>query len=163
MTLPSAQILQKAFIGVLQQLTFLFASPDPDGAEASGASETGTEADAALAWSSLRIAFAGPHSGEVGLRLPRSLQIEIAANFLGLDSESPEAEAHAEDASREVLNVVAGHVLSDWAGESAVFDLRPDTLPAANGKAPDLSERFDIEGSPAVLSFTLAGPNLQEA
>jgi hypothetical protein len=151
MSLPNPQLLHKAFAEVLQQLTFLFASPDAD----VDTDMAKPESD----WMTLILPFEGPETGEVGLRLPRSLQIEVAANFLGLDSESPEAELHSEDASRELLNVVTGHVLSDWAGENSVFNLGPARLlEKGSDHHSDLSESFDVEGNPAILTFSMRRP-----
>lgn len=154
MPLPAPESVQKAFAEVLQQLAFLFAEPIP----------ALSDIDDPGAWRAVRMGFKGPFAGEVSLHLPTSLRNEVAANFLGLDADDDGVSSHADDALRELLNVLCGHILTLWAGEEAVFDLGSpeliDTHPIenhvmGNREGPSLAQTFDIEGAPAVLTLSL--------
>lgn len=154
MPLPAPEAVQKAFAEVLQQLAFLFAEPIP---ALSDIDDPGT-------WRAVRMGFKGPFAGEVSLHLPTSLQAEVAANFLGLDAGDEGVSVHADDALRELLNVICGHILTLWAGEEAVFNLgapeliesRPiEAHPFGNREGPSLAQTFDIEGAPAVLTVSM--------
>lgn len=149
MPLPAPESVQKAFAEVLQQLAFLFAEPIPALSDIDDPGE----------WRAVRMGFKGPFAGQVMLHLPATLQNEVAANFLGLDAGDSGVAVHADDALRELLNVLCGHILTLWAGEEAVFDLSSpeliETPPLGGREGPSLAQAFDIEGSPAVLTVSM--------
>jgi chemotaxis protein CheY-P-specific phosphatase CheC len=111
-------------------------------------------------WVEAQISFSGPIIGEMILTLPKSIELEIAANFLGKDVDDPELVKFSDDALKEILNVLCGHMLTALLGEEPIFDLSiPKVLPLSQEKYSGLADRpnsvgFDVEGKPAVLSFT---------
>jgi CheY-specific phosphatase CheX len=153
MQLPSPEVVQQEFTTILRQLVFLFAEPQ----------SMPMEFEIDKSWKAMQMDFNGPFSGELMLHLPERLQREVAANFLGLDSDDDKIENSTEDAVGELLNVVCGHILSQWAGEDAAFDLgRPvisQAQPLAESSSNSLAMAFDIEGDPAMLTLTLRESN----
>lgn len=67
--------------------------------------------------------FSGHMNGRLEVAVPVSMSAEIAANVLGIDPDDPAVESDAEDAIKELLNVVCGNLLTQLAGEKPVFDL----------------------------------------
>ncbi|MDP6699057.1 MAG: chemotaxis protein CheX, partial [Candidatus Latescibacteria bacterium] len=90
--------LEQVIAGVLQELAFMFADP-ADEDDAVAPNEECIKAT---------IAFKGPVSGDLGLIFPRSLCFELIANILGLEQEDISEPSDAEDALKELLNVVCG-------------------------------------------------------
>ncbi len=141
--------LSAAFIDVVQRQAFLFAEPT--------AVKSLAEPDSG--WVHARIAFSGPVSGRLELDLAGELRREIAANVLGLESDDDAAERGGDDALRELLNVICGHLLTQMAGEAAVFDLGLPEVDPPSENPPDFSPRalaFDVEGHPMVLHLAIA-------
>jgi hypothetical protein len=69
------------------------------------------------------IAFRGEgHQGELALVIPVALCREMAANILGIDQEEA-TDSTADDAVKELTNVVAGGFAARNFGKSVVFDL----------------------------------------
>ena len=74
-------------------------------------------------WVEARMSFTGDVEGSLAVIVPQELQPEIAANILGLDAELMQQPEVFDDALREMLNVVCGHVIRAIAGPSCSFDL----------------------------------------
>jgi len=142
-------LLCATFAEVMQKQVFLFADPLDAGE---------IETDEST-WSQVQIAFHGPSSGSLTLSLPKELGHEVTANFLGLDPGEAISDRQADDAVRELLNVLCGHFLSAYAGEEAVFDLG---APAAKSwesepsPSADSVQGFDVEGKPALLTLNIS-------
>jgi hypothetical protein len=107
----SAQ-LQTAAVSTFEALTYLPAE------ELLDAPQRSARADAAV-----RVAFSGPRSGELVVRVSRHLLPAIAANMLG-EGELPEASLER-DALGELANVICGNVLPAIWGPATVFHLAP--------------------------------------
>jgi len=105
--------LEQTFISVVEKLTFMFGEP-VDLAEI----EVGDEP-----WVEARMEFGGDLVGSLAVIVPASLQPEIASNILGLDADGLDTQEVLDDALRETLNVVCGHVIMALAGPEASFEL----------------------------------------
>jgi CheY-specific phosphatase CheX len=92
-----------------------------------------TESDCELAPPDVaaRMAFRGPSTGTLTLRVASSLLPMLAENMLG-ESDEDEAAEKGQDALRELLNMICGNVLTAWQGEQTVFDLSPPEILAAS-------------------------------
>jgi CheY-specific phosphatase CheX len=146
------ELVREVFARVLERQVFLFAEElaiedIPPGGE----------------WVEARMAFNGPFEGSLSLAMPKEVELEIAANFLGKEAGDPDVAKFAQDSLKEILNVVCGHMLTALAGEDPVFDLsipKVHALSAGDWAAlaalPD-SLGFDMEGKPALLRFHLPG------
>lgn len=113
MSEESSEALGRVAADTLEQLVFLFTSPeDPDADPVE------------LEKSIVRVRFSGPFGGELILSLPTQMLPEIAANMLGSEDEdeAPSVEQQ-QDASRELLNVICGNLLPAIGGADAVFEL----------------------------------------
>src|SRR5690606_31058273 len=105
--------LEATVLAVVEKLTFMFGehvaveeitvNPEP--------------------WVEARMEFVGDVRGDLAVVVPRRLQPQIAANILGADSVSAYGQDVLDDALRELLNVVCGHVILALAGDQANFRL----------------------------------------
>jgi len=107
------------------------------------------------------ISFSGPLTGSMRIAASHALCGTLAANIRGDGSDGDQGR---EDALRELLSVLCGHVLTTMAGVQAVFDM---TLPvsgaAGDEQWPAMLEDPDVvallaEEHPLLVRFTLAGP-----
>jgi chemotaxis protein CheY-P-specific phosphatase CheC len=115
----SQTVIDEVFCKVLEKQAFLFPDKTP-------ADELPPQSGNMLY---AHISFSGaPANGEIKFYAPEVMCQEIAANFLGIEADSPEAASKALDSLMEMLNMVCGNFLTDFAGEEAVFDL---TVPSA--------------------------------
>jgi CheY-specific phosphatase CheX len=74
------------------------------------------------------IRFHGPESGRVGLHASRAFARNLAASLLGCDAAEIRDE-QADEALRELANIVAGSVLSSLGGDDCRFSLGlPETI-----------------------------------
>lgn len=157
--LEATEKLRQVFPEVLQKQIFMFA-------------EEMTLDDLPLSasdWVESRIYFTGPFSGSLQLSLPKEIELEIAANFLGKDVDDPDLPKFSDDALKEILNVLCGHMLTALAGDEPVFDLSiPTVTPLTIEQYAGLSDIpetlcFDVEGRFAIVSMNLnkENPTLQ--
>ena len=109
---PAATLVDVA-IQVLEQQAFMFGEP-------CAKEELETAADIFL---HAHMEFSGPACGTVGIEAPAEVCAELAANMLGVDVDDSLAAEDAEDALRELLNVVCGQLLTTAYGAALVFDL----------------------------------------
>ncbi len=104
---------------VLEQAAFMF--PEPADME-EGISFDEYEYNIA------RIAFEGDKSGEIILIVPVEFRAELAANMLGEEIEESDSKGKHADALREILNIIAGQLLTTLYGEKAIFNLMPPVV-----------------------------------
>ncbi|MDR2733487.1 MAG: chemotaxis protein CheX [Spirochaetota bacterium] len=127
MAKDSQTVIDEVFCKVLEKQAFLFPDKTP-AAELPPQSGNMLCAD---------ITFFGTEGkGKINFYAPEIMCQELAANFLGIEPDSEEAASKAPDALKEMLNMVCGNFLTDFAGETAVFDL---TVP---GVAPISKEEW---------------------
>jgi CheY-specific phosphatase CheX len=131
--------LETTFISVVEKLTFMFGE-QVDVSEV----EAGDEV-----WMQARMEFSGDLPGALSVIVPEALQPEIAANILGLDAEGLDTREVLDDALREVLNVVCGHVIMALAGNDANFEL--DTPRNTELDGEQLAAVLAHEGTTAYL------------
>jgi len=149
----STHELGPVFLEVAEKLAFMFGKSV--GAEA--------VADADGGWVSARLDFHAERSGTLVLTVPAGMCREIAANILGLDPEDIANDAVAEDALKEMVNVVAGRVVPELLGEGSDFDLTVPRIARLDAAAClDLARRrgsacYELDGAPVVLSLLESG------
>lgn len=155
----SPGLLREVFAQVLEKQIFMFADEMPLEDLPLGAGD----------WVEAHISFHGPFDGSISLALPKAAELEIAANFMGMEPDDPAVARCSEDSLKEILNVVCGHMLTALAGEEPVFDLSiPKMLPLSaeeRGKLAGFPESlgFDVEGRPAVLRLRLSDSGVSSA
>jgi len=144
--------VESTFLEVVEKLTFMF-----------GEQAARDEIDpASESWVEARMQFTGGQSGSLAVIVPQSLQPEIAANILGLDAEGLDTPAVLDDALREMLNVICGHVLMAICGEAADFQLEAPTTVALDGDqmsallADDNTSAYLLDDEPVLLHLELA-------
>ncbi len=105
--------LNRTFLEVVEQLTFMFGEPEgKDQLEVDG-----------IDFMTAAMSFQGDLNGELTIAVPDNITGEIAANILGLEPEDVQSEEMRCDALAEMLNVVCGHVIMAMAGTDANFKL----------------------------------------
>ncbi len=113
MLTSSQDQLGRTFLGIVEQLTFMFGEPMPK-------EELDVE-DTSFLMTSMK--FTGDLTGQLTLAVPMEITAEIAANIMGLEPEDVDSEEMRRDAVAEMLNVVCGHVIMDLGGKDANFKL----------------------------------------
>ncbi len=100
------------------------------------------------------IFYRGPLQGRLRCWTTRTFAARLAANLLGIEPTQAEAEVAAEDAVRELANVLCGQLVTTWYGKDAVFKLSIPAVreclvdPAALAADPPHGCRVSIEGEP---------------
>jgi len=107
------EAVETTFMEVVEKLTFMFGEH----------AEKADVAPGTEPWAEARMAFSGDVTGSLAVIVPQQLQPEIASNILGLDSDMLDSAEVLDDALREMLNVVCGHVIRTLAGPGCTFDL----------------------------------------
>ncbi len=108
-------------------------------------------------WVTGEVRYRGPQSGALHCWCSRPFGAQLAANLLGIEAGSPDAQLAAEDALRELLNVLCGQLVTRWFGSGAVFNLSiPKTRetnesPRAFGRPGDQSYAITIDGEPLLV------------
>lgn len=127
--------LSRAATSTFEELALLFASEALSDVQ-----------EAAVASTTVRVAFRGPLTGALELRVSDALLPQIAANMLGF-MEQPAAQLQ-QDAMGELANVICGNVLPDVAGPAAVFDLdAPVVVTTPMPSPPRAVARLGLEDS----------------
>jgi CheY-specific phosphatase CheX len=137
MTDPISRVLYRVTEEVLERLAFIFSFPEEDRPPIDGP-------DAMEA----RVAFSGPFSGALHLRIGRDICPELAGNMLGVEPEETTPDQR-DDAVRELVNVICGNLLPAIAGKRAVFNVDSPALLSA----PAPPARFDAVLAEARLSL----------
>jgi CheY-specific phosphatase CheX len=132
------RILDETLCEVFEKQAFLFAEETPP-------KDIPSPSGKVL---SARITFTGTFSGSITLYVTEAMCSEIAANFLGVEPDTPGISGKAPDALKEVLNVICGNFLTAAAGDGPVFDL---TVPQASSY--DEGEWVTILAIPNVMSY----------
>ena len=95
--------------------------------------------------------FSGHSNGWLTLQLVSRILDMLAENMLGEPPEGDDADEKRQDALKEVLNMICGNFLTQWAGEEPVFELSPPTIvdlntPESNeGPSTPVSVLFNLE------------------
>jgi CheY-specific phosphatase CheX len=106
----------------------------------------------------VRVAFAGPFTGALALRVSEDVATALAANMLGVDAVDG-ADRLVHDALGEVANVICGNLLPELAGRAAVFHLAaperiaPEADAAAAGAGPALALTLGVDAGRAEIAL----------
>ena len=74
-------------------------------------------------WLKCEINYHGPVSAALTCWCTRDFAIQLAANLLGIEADEGDAQAAAEDAVREFMNVLCGQLVTAWYGTTDVYSL----------------------------------------
>lgn len=108
------------------------------------------------AWLLSDLAFAGPCRGKVSFAVCRELAFDLGVNILGVEPETAPPEL-AEDALKELTNIICGDLLYRLYGPQVVFDLRIPTL----RKAVSIQAvKREIPPDAAVVELTVEGHSI---
>lgn len=126
--------LTMVFSDVLANLAFMFTGEPPP------------EPLADDVWLEGTIRYYGPVSGSLRLRCTRDFSIALAANLLGTDADHSDAEENANDAIKELMNILCGQFVTSAYGTGEVFRL---TIPqiAEIPETPELAPQEGVDSS----------------
>jgi CheY-specific phosphatase CheX len=102
------------------------------------------------------LSFNGENSGTVELWTVGELALTIANNLLGESGELSEdlLIARQTDAVKEMLNMIAGNLITDLYGTEPVYNLAiPEKIeiPGALSQIPENAAKLSVEGLPVVI------------
>lgn len=110
-------------------------------------------------WLQADISYHGEHTGNLKCWCTRELAIKLAASLLATEADAGEAQAAADDALREFMNVLCGQLVTAWHGTAGVFTLSIPTVREFLG-TPELpaAERghvcqLQVEGEPLLCVY----------
>jgi len=112
-------ILGETVAEVLEQTAFVF--PEP-------ADMTDGVALEDYEMITVKIVFSGDTAGFIMMLLPTEFCGELAANLLGEDVDEADAVEAGYDSAKEMLNIIAGQMLTRVYGDKAVFNLSAPTV-----------------------------------
>jgi chemotaxis protein CheY-P-specific phosphatase CheC len=107
------------------------------------------------------LTFNGYKEGEVSFITTSGLLVELSANLLGEDEESSITKEKYSDAAKEVLNIIAGQILTTLFGEEEVFNLTPPEVRDVKGEElfkimEETTHSFNIaDDNPIITTFAL--------
>lgn len=145
------QALEDTFFHVIEEFALMLGEP-------SGRSNAASLLEDG--WVQAKISFRGSLAGVVAVAAPKGLVRTIAANVLGREPDDPAAVEAAPSAAKELVNLVAGRLLTEVAGEVPVFDLSAPVFGSAVVdefvEEPErVTASFLVEGDPLVLSASI--------
>lgn len=144
-TPPAQRDLGALVSDVLGDMAFMITDATPSAAPTGGV------------WLVGEIRYHGPVSGTLACWCSRPFGAQLAANLLGLDPTADDARQAADDAMRELLNVLCGHLVTRWFGTDAVFNLSipsvRDAVDAPGATDAPTGQRYDItiDGEPLIV------------
>ncbi len=109
-----------------------------------------------VAWLSSDLTFAGPVRGKVGLAVSRELASDLGLNILGVEPETAPPEL-ADDAIKELTNIICGDLLFRLYGPKAVFDL---CVPALRKAVSFQAVKRELPTGATVVELTVEGHRL---
>jgi len=145
------EIVSVIFLDISERLAFMFGDPVAKDRLRTGGAR----------WVQAGVTFSGATAGCLTLGAPKDLCHEIAANILGLEPEELDDGLMAEDALRELLNVVTGHVVPGLQGEDEAFELSVPTFREMEDGDHDALLQdpntigYELDGSPVLLTLSL--------
>lgn len=107
-------------------------------------------------WLRGEVRYIGPVQGRLCCWCTREFATRLAANLLGIEPGSSDAQVRADDALRELLNVLCGQLVTSWYGAGPVFNLtipvvEESLTPPASAGTPQTC-CFTVEDEPFVLA-----------
>ncbi len=133
------QVISDALLNILEDTAFVFAEPAEDG-----------YSDILSKCRGVKILYSGDTNGKIILCGEESFMSFVAANMLGLDESEESAVEKGLDAFKEMLNIMAGNVITTLYGDEPIYDLEiPEEITEQEKKeAIENNEAlwFDAEG-----------------
>ncbi|MBD3317807.1 MAG: hypothetical protein GF344_18640 [Chitinivibrionales bacterium] len=106
------------------------------------------------------LTFSGHDQGALSVWAGDSFMVQVAANMLGIDEKSKRAYDEGCDAVGEILNMIAGNLLTAMYGTEPVFDLGLPRRLAKEQLSDEIEQRdcvwFEAEGEPVLFTFMLS-------
>ncbi len=110
MTEKIEKIMKRVIIETLEQLAYVFSSPED-------------EMDLLTPDSmAVTVDFSGPFSGQLTMKTTTLVVLELTANMLGIDEEEITLEQQS-DALKETVNILCGNLLPAIAGDQDIFNI----------------------------------------
>jgi CheY-specific phosphatase CheX len=109
------------------------------------------------------MSFSGHSSGSLTLQMVSRILDMLAENMLGEPPGGEDADEKRQDALKEVLNMICGNFLTEWAGEDPVFELSPpsivniDSPMSDEGSSAQISVLFNLEDTCARILVSTHG------
>ncbi|MBN2447850.1 MAG: chemotaxis protein CheX [Phycisphaerae bacterium] len=102
------------------------------------------------------ISYSGPTEGELSCWCTPGFALTLAASLLGTDPTNAEAHGDSEDAMRELLNVICGHLVTTRHGHEAVFNLSIPVVRQQSEMPPEITAgpdacRMIVAGEPVLF------------
>ncbi|MEI8242060.1 MAG: chemotaxis protein CheX [bacterium] len=148
MSTENMETLRSVAIKVLERFAFLLADP----------LEHAVVASHADGFWLVQVIFRGPRQGALALIATPILARQLAANLYGYEQGDEVTPEQAEDALKELLNVICGDYLHRMDGSAAIYDLSAPECSAITGEAVQLWLKrhahgfLSVEGHPMILS-----------
>ena len=146
----SQETINRTFLKVVEQLTFMFGEPEDK-------NKLDTEM---VEFTLAQMSIVGDLPGTLSVVVPTDIKAEIAANILGLEAEDLSDPVMLDDALGEMLNVVCGHVIMALVGTEANFKLGSPEVSVVDETVlvemlanPDFVG-FELDDSPVLLGLT---------
>jgi len=139
--------LRQTTASILENAAFIFIDDDDTIVSCDKFSFTG-----------VTISFTGPSSGRMNLWMVKETIDVIARNLLGMDDDEDVSPIQRYDALKEILNMIAGNLLTSLFDEKLIFNLDVPYL-LDQSITPDFADENTIilcsEMIPIILSFTM--------
>lgn len=109
-------------------------------------------------WLAGEVRYLGARRGTIRAWCTREFAAKLAANLLGVEPGSTEAQIRSEDSVRELLNIICGQVVTTWHGTSSVFNLTIPVIeelmthPQRETRAGEQTCEFNVEGEPVIVT-----------
>ncbi len=110
-------------------------------------------------WLQADITYQGENVGSLRCWCTRELATKLAASLLATEADAGEAQAAADDALREFMNVLCGQLVTAWHGTAGVYTLTIPTVreflgtPALPPAEPGRSCQLLVEGEPLLCVY----------
>ena len=107
------ETLARVTIKTLEKLAFIFAYDEEE-----------VELEDSENMTIASVAFEGPFSGQLMIRIPSHALLEIAINMLGMEEGEEVGLADQHDTLKETLNIICGNLLPEIADKQSVFTIK---------------------------------------
>jgi len=152
----ATKALTKVVSDVLSDAAFLFVEPAEEGGAAPGSMPE-----------SIWLSFEGPFRGVLRLTAPKAFGSMLAMNMLGADEDTEDIESKADDALKELVNIVGGNLVTELAGSEPVFEMSVPEF-ANDALSPSLEDKLNLwdasvsvtsDGHVLLWQLSLSGEN----
>ena len=143
-------VLKTAMSNVIEKFAFMFAEPDN--------AKVIPKVNGEILYA--EITFSGPRKGVIKVLASQGFCMELAANILGIEKNETTSQA-AEDALKELINIVCGEVVAVLEGNKAVVNLSvPVIYMTDRSKWQELCAEEDsimmtVEGMPVIANLII--------